>query len=482
MQGMASFAETRRNTRWVLLVLALLALVMLAAALWYVSTLVADPVGSTEGAAKTEGYSHEFSIYGSGPDRLHRPTEVATDADGNLYVADSFKNRIAVFDSKGGFLRTFGSPANVDGALRYPSSVVVDDRGRAYVTSSEPGRIVIYKPDGTVLKALDVPDPLTMAIKGNRLYVATSKGILIGDLDGNQIGQLLSHGTEPGQIDRPTGIAVGDDGTIYLADSLNYRFQAVDAKGKSKWVVGTRPDGATAVTDKNREFGLPSGLVLASDNVLYGIDAFNGEIIMLSTDGDQLGTYGAWGRRDGEFYYPTGITQVGSETFAIADTFNDRVQIVGIPSPQPDVAITSKRFAPGLALLLPLLLLLLLFRRPVAVVIDTAGLRRADFLGALPDLLQETKVLYAPAGTLDDVAELIAARPRLAEVLLEVEVDDLADDEDPALAIGRGFRGRMGLRRVALAFPDSEQEDAASEYGIGAIGVKPEEGTVAIAQ
>jgi streptogramin lyase len=276
MQGMASFAGTRRNSRWVLPLLALLAL---AAALWYVSTLIADPVGSTDGSAKTEGYSHEFSIYGSGSDRLHRPTEVATDADGNLYVADSFKNRITVFDSKGGFLRTFGSPANVDGALRYPSSVVVDDRGRAYVTSSEPGRIVIYKSDGTVLKSLDVPDPLTMAIMGNRLYVATSKGILIGDLDGNQIGQLLSHGKAPGQIDRPTGIAVGDDGTIYLADSLNYRFQAVDAKGNSLWVVGTQPDGATAVTDKDREFGLPSGLVLARVSWLASPRATDGKMI-----------------------------------------------------------------------------------------------------------------------------------------------------------------------------------------------------------
>jgi hypothetical protein len=215
--------------------------------------------------------------------------------------------------------------------------------------------------------------------------------------------------------------------------------------------------------------------------VLYGIDAFNGEIIMLSTDGDPLGTYGVWGRRDGEFYYPTGITQVGSEKFAIADTFNDRVQIVGIPSPQPDLAIASKRWAPWLGLLLPLLLLLLLFRRPVAIVVDTAGLRRADLLGALPDLLVGTKVLYAPAGTIEDAAELIEARPRLAEVLLEVEIDDLEADEDPALAIGRGLRGRMGLRRVALAFPDSDQEDAAPEYGIGVIGVKPAEGTVAVA-
>lgn len=468
-----------RPTRSLNAVLVLIALLLLAVGLWVASTLVADPLTSVEGSAKTEGYRHVSSIYGSGPDRLHRPTEVATDANGNIYVADSFKHRIVVFDSKGAFIRTFGSPANVDGALKYPSAIEVDGRGRVYVTSSEPGRVVVFDSRGKLLTAFDVPEPLTLAIKGDRLYVATSSGILIGDLDGKQVGQMLSHGKEPGQIDRPTGMVVGDDGTIYLADSLNYRFQAVDDKGDVKWTLGKGIDPAKAVTDQQRDYGLPAGLAMGSDGVLYGVDAFNGEIIAISDDGTQLGVFGSWGRQDGQFYYPSGITQVAPERFAIADTFNDRVQIVGIPSPRPTTAIAARRAFPWLVPGFLLAALLLLVRRPVAVVADVAGVRRAHGRGLLPDLLANAKTLYVPVGAAEQLAPLVAEDDRLMDALREVEIDDRDADTDPAVEIAIGLRGRFGLRRVALAFPSEEQAEAVAGRGIGVLGERAPEGATA---
>lgn len=451
-------------------VLLIAVLLLLTGVLWFVSTLVADPPAAVDGRARTEGYSHVSSLYGSGADRLHRPTEVTTDRSGNIYVADSFKHRIIVFNNDGRFIRTIGSPANVDGALKYPSSVKVDDRGRVYVTSSEPDRVVVFDAQGKPVKSFDVPRPLTLAIKGDRLYVATAEGILIGDLDGNQVGQLLSKGSKPGQIDRPTGMVIADDGTIYLADSLNYRFQALTPKGEVKWVLGKQPTGENKVVDKTRQFGLPAGLTMGGDGVLYGVDAFNGEIIAIGPDGAELGTYGDWGRKDGQFYYPGGITQVGSERFAIADTFNDRVQIVTIPSPKPNAAIAARR---GLPLIVPVLLLIpaiFLLRRPVAVVADAVGIRRAQRKGLIGELVHSSKAIYVPEGTAERVASIIAEDERLMDVLQEVELDELAEGADAALELGVALRGRFGLRRVAIAFPSQSQSDAAAEHGIGVLG------------
>jgi hypothetical protein len=348
--------------------------------------------------------------------------------------------------------------------------VEVDARGRVYVTSSEPGKVVIFNPDGTVLKQIQVDEPLTLAISGDRLYIATAKGILIGDLDGNQVGQMLSRGKAPGEIDRPTGMAVDEDGTIYLADSLNYRFQAIDSQGKSKWVLGNQPDPEKAVVDRDRTFGLPSGLALADDGVLYGIDAFNGEILAISTDGQQLGSFGGWGRQDGQFYYPSGITQVSSESFAIADTFNDRVQIVNVPSPRPTVALAARRSFPWFVPALLAAAIVLLIRRPVAVVTDARGLRAAHDRGMLSDLIAESRGrLYVPAGTLEKLPDLRRVDDRLEDALLEVELE--TDDEaDPLRVIARELRGRWGLRRVAVAFPTLEQATAAEEDRIGILG------------
>ncbi|MDZ4181183.1 MAG: hypothetical protein U1E29_18430 [Coriobacteriia bacterium] len=457
-------------SRSIVPILVLLVLLLLAAALWILAGLLSGPAVSTQDTEGSEGYRHLFSIYGSGADRLHRPTEIATDGSGNLYVADSFKHRIVVFDNSGAFIRAFGSPANVDGALNYPSSVAVDERGRVYVTSSKPDKVVVFDSQGVPVQAIDINEPLTLSVSSDRLYVATSSGILIGDLQGNQIGQMLSRGKEPGQIDRPTGMAIADDGTIYLADSLNYRFQAVDSQGESLWTLGAEIDAASAAVDRNRDYGLPAGLALGSDGVLYGLDAFNGEIVILSTEGEQLGLVGDWGRQDGQFYYPSGITQIGPERFAVADTFNDRVQIISIPSPRPDLGIVARRGLPWLAPLALLLLVLFLWRRPALVVTDAEGIRRAHGRQALPELMAAARVLYVPEGTAVRVADVIDTEELLIDSLREVALDDLAEGEDPAIGIALRMRGRFGLRRVALAFPGAEQAAAGESDGIGVLG------------
>jgi len=468
----STFENTDRR-RLTTLVVVLLLLLLLAGALWYLAGRVGSPLVAGDGA-ETEGYRHVRSVYGNGPDRLHRPTEVAVDASGNIYVADSFKHRIVVFRPDGTFVRTVGGPANVEGALRYPSAVAVDSRGRVYVISKDPARVVIFNSDGSIIRQFEVDEPQTIALTRDRLYLTTRNGILIGDLDGNQTGQLSGFGKEPGRIDRATGMIVAEDGTIYLADSLNYRFQAIDAAGEPIWATGEAIDPSIAVRDQNRTYGLPSDVTMGSDGLLYAIDAFNGEILVFRTDGEQVANYGNWGRLDGQFYYPSSIAEVSPELFVVADTFNDRIQLVRIPSPAPTPAMRARAALPWLAALAALGLLLLLARRPVRIVTDAAGLRRADQLGLMPDLLERTKAIFVPEGTADEVPELFAAHEGLSTRLREVSFDDLEEGADPIFAIALGLRGKLGLRRVALAFPGMGRAEEARRLRLGVLDAEEE--------
>ena len=52
-------------------------------------------------------YVDNFGCYGDGDGQFNRPNGIAQDRAGNLYVSDSYNNRVQVFDCKGQFLSTF---------------------------------------------------------------------------------------------------------------------------------------------------------------------------------------------------------------------------------------------------------------------------------------------------------------------------------------------------------------------------------------
>ena len=48
-----------------------------------------------------------FGEAGRGPSKLHRPSDVAVDADGDVYVTDWGQDKVEVYDAHGGHLTTF---------------------------------------------------------------------------------------------------------------------------------------------------------------------------------------------------------------------------------------------------------------------------------------------------------------------------------------------------------------------------------------
>ncbi len=143
---------------------------------------------------------------------------------------------------------------------------------------------------------------------------------------------------------------------------------------------------------RDTKFGLPTGLTLADDGAPLPDGRFQREIYIFNTSGQQLGVYGEWGRDDGQFYYPAGITYIGNETFAVADKLNDRVQVIRIPSPIVPTYARAARYVPwflGLGLL-PLLALVRVRRRKLVFLADEAFLDSAIKAGNLKSLVDST--------------------------------------------------------------------------------------------
>ena len=126
---------------------------------------------------------------GSDDGQFNYPQGVATDSAGNVYVADTFNQRIQKFNAAGNFLSKLGSSGWGDGQFRYPYGVTVDSAGNVYVADTSNQRIQKF------------------------------------NAEGNFLTKWGSSGRGDGQFYNPYGVAVDSADNVYVTDTNNHRIQ-----------------------------------------------------------------------------------------------------------------------------------------------------------------------------------------------------------------------------------------------------------------
>ncbi len=176
------------------------------------------------------------------------------------------------------------------------------------VWSAQPdplGRFSHFLPKANWVR-LDYPLGIAVGPDGS-VYVANSGShpVRVFDRNGNSIKKWGAVGNEDGEIKQPEGITritLGPDGSIYVIDRGNYRIQKFDGNGTfiTKW--GSRGNG-------NGQFYQPDGIIVGSDGSVYVLDSALNNIQKFDGNGNFVAKWGSWGSGDGQFYAPTGLAK-----------------------------------------------------------------------------------------------------------------------------------------------------------------------------
>jgi len=161
---------------------------------------------------------------------------VATDHEGNVYVADLGNNRIQKFTNSGAYLTQWGSSGIGDGQFDRPFALATDGAGNVYVCDYNNGRVQKFTSTGTFLA---------------------------------QLGQY-------GSFYNPTDVATDADGNVYVAESINCRIQKFTGTGAYLAQWGTQGSG-------NGEFFTPFGITVNAAGDVYVVDTGNNRIQKFAT-------------------------------------------------------------------------------------------------------------------------------------------------------------------------------------------------------
>lgn len=467
-----------RTLAWVILIILLLTL---AGLLYYILIVLPKLGGGVveDNPQKVGKMEFLFAVYGPGvgdKPYFSRPMGVATDSSGNMYVTDSVDNRVCVFNKEGRYLFSWGKQGIAwplagykatwkPGTFNNPYGIAIDENGDVYVADSVNQQIQVFNSRGKFLRSFPKPwdkighggggrgeglYPMALDVKDGKVYIADAYQIVIFTTEGKFIRQFGSPGRQEGRLDRPNGIAVGKDGTIYVSDSNNLRLEAFTNAGKLKWVVGAPVESVTDVDEKSsREFGLPRGIALDAKDNIFVTDAFHFSIKVYDKNGNKLGEVGERGTLPGTFNFPNDIAITKNGIAYITDRANNRVQAVRIPTlitPEGSLLGGKLPWWP-LLLLLPILALLYLLARKDRIVADRLFIGAIQQRGKVPELADNVKSIRVTPAVYEVVIKndvdnelaglLKPVTPDPDRVKAYQEEFDLATEDAETIAVGR---------------------------------------------
>lgn len=308
------------------------------------------------GSAMGFGPLSSFGSYGEGSGQMRAPAQVATDDDGNLYVADSGNNRISVFSGAGAFQRAFGkgvAPGGGDvcttacragtgeeaqaGQMLEPRDVALDGGGRVFVADQSNNRIDVFSAEGTFLFAFG------KGVGGAGVDVCVT------------VCKAGAAESAAGAITNPTGV-FADVSRIYVANGEFDRIDVFSSAGSFLYAFGKEVNVSDSsdvcdVVDGCQEgassgpggMSTPLDVIVGNDGNVYVADFGNERVDVFTKQGTFVESFGDEGA--GQLNGPVSLATDSAAEILVADQVAERVErfsadgdYLGGFAAEPDVA------------------------------------------------------------------------------------------------------------------------------------------------
>ena len=227
-----------------------------------------NPAGRVE---MVFGRKQEASDRETGPLERHKPplppdigrfrqvTDVTWDPAGNTYISDGYINsRVAKVDREGNWLKSFGEPGNKPGQFNTPHSIASDAKGNIYVADRGNRRIQVFDGEGNFQREIRIDVPYD---KSARTAIGAVPDVAKLEASGSPLTQA------PGA---PWALCItpGANQVLYVSDAYPGRVYKLSLDGRVLGVLGESGK-------QLKQFGWIHEIACPSENVLYVAELLN---------------------------------------------------------------------------------------------------------------------------------------------------------------------------------------------------------------
>ena len=256
-----------------------------------------------------------------------QPYYIAVGDKGELFVTEHWDYQYTVLDAQGQRVLTIGSKGRPPFGNERPNGIATDGQGNVYV-ATHAHNVQKFNKHGEVVKSVgkrgrnvgEFVHPHGIQYHNHQVYVCDCSNGRVQVFDSNlNFVQSFGHGDGPGQLKELRDIDFDTQGNIYVLDYSKHQVLVFSEDGQYLRHFGQKGQG-------EGELSGPRGMCVSGDYV-YVTEYSNNRVSVFHTSGEFVRSFGKKGSGRGELNSPRGIAVDQDGFVFVCEEGNNRIQV-----------------------------------------------------------------------------------------------------------------------------------------------------------